>query len=321
VIGHATSRFLNLVPVLFVVTLAAFSLSYFSPGDPARQLLGPEATQSSVDALRIHLGLDRPFFVQYFGWLLGVVHGDFGLSYLSRRPVSDLIAQALPVTLELSVCSLVIGLSIAVPAALASARWRGGIVDGTVQLVSFVGVSMPTFWLGLLLLIVFAVWLRVLPAARYVDFTVDPVGNLRAMALPSLTLGISMSTQLARYLRAGLLGALHSDYVATARMKGLAEGRVLTSHVLRNALIPFVTVVGIQIGYLMSGAVVVEQLFAVPGMGRLALASILDRDYQAVEAVVLIAALFFVLVNFAVDLLYSVLDPRIRAGHGAGSTG
>jgi peptide/nickel transport system permease protein len=310
-------RILNLIPVLLVVTLAVFTVTSLIPGDPARMLLGPEAPERSVQALRDQMGLNRPFHERYLLWLGQVACGDLGQSYLSKRPVAEYITRSFLVTLELSLGAMLVALAIAIPTAIVSAVKKGSAFDLVATVLAFGGISMPTFWLGILLMLLFAVRLQVLPAVGYVNPTESLMGNLRAMVLPSLALGIPISTQLMRYLRAGLLRVLDEDHVLTARMKGLRERRVLVAHVLKNALIPFVTIVGIQVGYLLAGAVVIEEVFALPGMGRLALASVFDRDYQIIQGVVLVAACIFVFINFIVDILYAVLDPRIRLGGGA----
>jgi peptide/nickel transport system permease protein len=310
-------RILNLIPVLLVVTLVVFTVTSLIPGDPARMLLGPEAPERSVQALRDQMGLNRPFHERYLLWLGQVACGDLGQSYLSKRPVAEYITRSFLVTLELSLGAMLVALAIAIPTAIVSAVKKGSAFDLVATVLAFGGISMPTFWLGILLMLLFAVRLQVLPAVGYVNPTESLMGNLRAMVLPSLALGIPISTQLMRYLRAGLLRVLDEDHVLTARMKGLRERRVLVAHVLKNALIPFVTIVGIQVGYLLAGAVVIEEVFALPGMGRLALASVFDRDYQIIQGVVLVAACLFVFINFIVDILYAVLDPRIRLGGGA----
>ena len=310
-------RILNLIPVLLVVTLVVFTVTSLIPGDPARMLLGPEAPERSVQALRDQMGLNRPFHERYLLWLGQLACGDLGQSYLSKRPVAEYITRSFLVTLELSLGAMLVALAIAIPTAIVSAVKRGSAFDLVATVLAFGGISIPTFWLGILLMLLFAVRLQVLPAVGYVNPTESLMGNLRAMVLPSLALGIPISTQLMRYLRAGLLRVLDEDHVLTARMKGLRERRVLVAHVLKNALIPFVTIVGIQVGYLLAGAVVIEEVFALPGMGRLALASVFDRDYQIIQGVVLVAACLFVFINFIVDILYAVLDPRIRLGGGA----
>jgi len=310
-------RILNLIPVLLVVTLVVFTVTSLIPGDPARTLLGSEAPEGSVQALRDQMGLNRPFHERYLLWLGQLACGDLGQSYLSKRPVAEYITRSFLVTLELSLGAMLVALAIAIPTAIVSAVKRGSAFDLVATVLAFGGISIPTFWLGILLMLLFAVRLQVLPAVGYVNPTESLMGNLRAMVLPSLALGIPISTQLMRYLRAGLLRVLDEDHVLTARMKGLRERRVLVAHVLKNALIPFVTIVGIQVGYLLAGAVVIEEVFALPGMGRLALASVFDRDYQIIQGVVLVAACLFVFINFIVDILYAVLDPRIRLGGGA----
>jgi peptide/nickel transport system permease protein len=310
-------RLLNVVPVVLIITFLVFLLTYLIPGSPAIAILGPHATPAQIAAVSARLGLDKSFIQRYAIWLVQVLHGNLGTSYLSGQSVDSLVAQALPVTLELSFLSLVVAMVIAIPAGIVSAIRKGSIVDRLVTATGFIGISTPSFVLGILLVYLFALTLGWLPATGYVDFTMDPFGNLQSMILPAVTLGAVLSTQFMRYLRAGVLDVLHEDYVTTARAKGVKERTVVLRHVVRNALIPFITVLGLQLGNLLSGVVIIEVVFALPGMGRLALNSLINRDYQVVAGVVLIMAVIFVLINLVVDILYTVLDPRIRPA-GAG---
>ena len=240
------------------------------------------------------------------------------LPYAAKRTpvawVSDLIKDALPVTLELSFFSLIVALIVAVPTAIVSGLKKGSVFDTIATVLAFLGISMPNFWLGIMLIVFFAVKMRWLPAAGYYMMEEGITKNLRSMVLPSLALGIPMSTQLMRYLRAGVLRTMQEDYVLTARMKGIPEWQVTLKHIVRNALIPFVHALGFQVGYLLGGTVIIEEVFALPGIGRLAVGSVFDRDYQVVQGVVLMVAVFFILVNIVVDIIYSILDPRIRLG-------
>lgn len=306
-------RFLGMLPVLWAVTLLVFLVGAAIPGDPALVLLGRDATPSQIAAARRAYGLDQPLPVRYGRWLGRVVQGDLGTSFFSRQPVTSLIGRALPVTAGLMALATALALTLAVPAAVVSATRRNRWPDTLARLLAFAGQSVPSFWLGILLIGFFSVRLRWLPASGYVPLRDDPAGWLRSLLLPAFTLGVLMAAGLMRYLRASLLDALGRDYVVTARAKGVAERRVMAGHVLRNALIPFTTVLGLAIASLTGGAFVIEQVFAIPGMGRLGVDAILARDYRLIQGVVLVVATSFVLLNFLVDLLYGLLDPRLRA--------
>jgi peptide/nickel transport system permease protein len=310
-------RLLNTIPVVLIITFLVFLFTYLIPGDPANVILGPHASPEQLAAVRERLGLNEPFITRYVLWLGQVAHGNLGSSYLNNQTVNSLIAQALPVTLELSILALIVALAIAVPAGIVSAIRKGSVLDRVVTSGGFIGLSIPSFMLAIIFVYIFALNLHWLPATGFIRFTEDPLGNLQTMILPALTLGIVLSTQFMRYLRAGVLDVMHEDYVTTARAKGVNERTVVSRHIVRNALLPFVTVLGLQFGYLLSGAVIIEEVFALPGMGRLALSSLAARDYQVVTGVVFVMAIIFVLINLAVDVLYSVLDPRIRLGGGA----
>jgi peptide/nickel transport system permease protein len=310
-------RLLNVIPVVLIITFLVFLFTYLIPGDPANVILGPHAGPEQLAAVRLRMGLDNPFPERYAIWLSEVAQGNLGTSYLNNQTVDSLVASALPVTLELSFLSLVVAMLIAVPAGIISAIRKGSVVDRLVTGTGFLGISIPAFMLAIILSYIFALNLRWLPATGFVRLGDDAIGNLRSLILPAVTLGTVLSTQFMRYLRAGVLDVMHEDYVTTARAKGVRERTVVLRHIVRNALIPFITVLGLQLGYLLSGAVIIEQVFALPGMGRLALSSLASRDYEVVTGVVLIMAVIFVLINLAVDLLYSVLDPRIRLSGGA----
>ncbi len=301
-----------MIPVVVMLSVLIFLALYLIPGDPAGVLLGGDATPEAIQALREKWGLDEPLPLRYLRWAGNVVRGDLGESILSKRAVVDLAGSAFPVTLELAIAGLTLALLIALPVAVISSQKRGSVADLGIQSLAFVGLSTPTFWLGLLLIWTLAVRLRWFPSSGFVSLAHDPIGNLRTIALPALTLGIFLSTQLMRYLRAGIIRTMHEPYVRTARSKGLHDSTIMVRHIIRNALIPFVTVLGIQFGHLLGGTVVIEEVFGLPGMGRVALRALLERDYQVVAGMVLLLALLFLVVNLLVDLLYGVLDPRIR---------
>lgn len=314
VIRFILGRLTSMVFTLLVVSMLVFLITYLIPGDPSLTLLGQEVSDASREALRIQLGLDQPLHMRYGIWLLNVLRGDLGTSIFGQFPVTTLIGRALPVSLQLMLMTIIIALVIAVPVAMVAARKRGTWIEGAVTLGTYAGLSVPSFWLALMFIYVFAVNLNLLPAGGYVRLQEGLGANLRSMVLPAVTLGIIYSTGLSRFLRAGILDVMHEDYVRTARMKGVTEWLVMTRHVLKNALIPFVTVLGLEMGWLLSGTVLIESVFALPGMGRLVLNAILQRDYSLVQGVALVMAALFVLINLVVDLLYAFLDPRVRLG-------
>ncbi|MEU8800068.1 ABC transporter permease [Spirillospora sp. NPDC048819] len=302
----------QLLFVLLVVSLLAFWMITLLPGDPATQILGYSGDQAALAAVRHDLGLDEPFWRRYLAWLGGVVTGDLGTSYITSTPVSESLAQRLPVTLELLVLSQVISLGLAVPAGAAAARRAGGLLDRTLTTVSFGLLSTPVFVSGVVLIMVFAVRWPLLPATGYTPFTADPAGNLRSMLLPAVTLAAAQLAVYARLLRSDLIATLREDYITLARARGLSPRRILWRHALRPSAISLVTVVGLNLGALIGGAVIIETLFGLPGVGRLIVDSILSRDYLVVQGGVLVVAVGYVLVNFGIDLLYGALDPRIR---------
>ena len=310
-------RLLQAIPVLFLITAIVFTVVYFIPGDPAMVVLGQGATGANLKAMRERMGLDKPLPVRYSIWLKHVVRGDLGDSTLSRQPVTALIKRAFPVTAYLTIFSLLIAVAIAVPAGTIAALKRNTWADLVCTTWAFLGVSIPGFWLAIILLYLFGVRLQWVPLRGYIGLRDDVGDSLRSMAVPAFTLGVFLSGPLMRYLRSSILQTLSQEYVLVARAKGLAERRVILRHILRNSLIPFVTVLGVQLGYLLGGAVVIEEVFALPGIGRLAVSAIGNRDFPVIQGVVLVIATGFVLINIAVDILYSILDPRIRVGRGA----
>jgi peptide/nickel transport system permease protein len=304
-------RVLLTLPILFIVSVVCFSLINLIPGDPATVILGPEASEQAKEQMRERLGLDKPIVVQYVDWLGGVLHGDLGESLVDGTPVSQLILQRLPVTLELALGTFLVSLTIAVVAGILSASNRGTWVDYVSTGFALGGISIPHFWLGMMFIIIFAVNLGILPASGYVPFFEDPAANIAAMILPVFATGLRESAELMRMLRSSLLEELGSDYVRTAFSKGLSRRVVVIRHAVRNALIPFVTASGLQIAALLGGLVVTEQVFQLPGVGRLIVESILERDYTVVQGAVLTVTVIVILINVLVDLLYAVIDPRI----------
>jgi peptide/nickel transport system permease protein len=308
----------RLIQALFLVwgcaTLVFFMVRLI-PGDPVVQMLGPEYTPEAAEVIRVKLGLDEPFHIQYLRWFGNVLTGDLGGSIATGETVADIITTGLPKTLSLAALSFLIATAIAVPAGIVAALRRNTVFDYAASIVAFIGVSMPSFWFGILLILVFAVRLRWLPAIGYADPREDGVVSwLERLILPSLAIGAAYSAILMRFVRAGLLEVLSSDYVRTARAKGVREHAVVLRHAMRNALIPVVTVIGIQLALLLSGTVVVETVFSIRGIGRILVAAIFDRDYPIVQGVILLIAVTFVMANLLVDIVYTFLDPRIRYG-------
>lgn len=302
-------RLLAAVPVALAVATVVFALVHLIPGDPVEMLLGEGARSADVADLRRRLGLDRPLGEQYLGFLAGLARLDLGSSLTSGRPVTELVAESFPATLELAVAALAVALAVALPLGVAAALSRGGAADHGARLAALAGVSMPSFWLGPVLILLFAVHWDLAP--------VSGRAGLGSLVLPALTLGASLAGLLTRIVRSALGEELGRAYVVTARAKGLRERRVIGLHALRCALVPVVTVAGLQFGALLTGAVVTETIFSWPGIGRLLIQAIRQRDYPVVQGVVLVIALTYVLVNLATDLLYARIDPRVRLG-GAG---
>jgi peptide/nickel transport system permease protein len=308
-------RTLSVIPTLFGVAVLVFLLIRFIPGTVVDQILGAQFSRSEgqVAAVRAYFGLDQPILVQFWTWLRQLLTGDFGTSWRTGLPVRDLIADRLPVTLELAALSLLVAMLLGIPSGLLAAIRRGTWIDGAVRGWSLLGLSVPEFWLGTLFVILAARYLNWSPAARYIPLQEDITANLLATALPAFTLGVVLAANIARLTRAAMLDVLRHDYLRTARAKGLGEPSVLIGHALRGVLIPVVTIVGLQAGYLLGGAVVIEQVFTLPGMGRLVVGAIEQRDYPLVQGVILVSATIFILINLLVDWLYVWLDPRTRS--------
>lgn len=305
-------RLLATIPLLFLVSLVVFSFVHILPGDPAVLFLGEEATPETLAQFRTRLGFDRPLHLQYGEWLNRALRGDLGRSLRSNQPVTEAILQRLPMTLELLVAALAISLAIALPMGIVSAVKRNSGLDVVSTLFALLGFSLPNFWLGLILIYVFALLLRWLPPAGFVPLLASAPDNVRSLVLPAVTLGTSLAALVTRQLRSGMLEVLRQDYVRTAHAKGLSPRLVVGKHALKNALMAVVTVVGLQIGGLLGNTIITETLFALPGVGRLMIDAIFSRDFFIVQGVILFLALGYVLANLVVDVLYSFLDPRIR---------
>lgn len=311
--SYLLRRLLQMLPVLFLASFAIFAMIYAVPGGPVAVLVGENASPEEIAATIARYGLDRPMLVQYLDWLGQAMRGDFGLSLHSRQPVLALIGERLPATLQLAVAAILVALAVGIPVAVASAVRPNSWLDRLLSGWSALALGVPTFWLGILLILLFAVELRWLPSAsRYVPFWEAPMEALRSLMLPALTLGIYVSGIFARFLRASLIGEAKQDYVRTARAKGLPESRVVGLHIMRNALLPFVTIVGLMMANFIGGAVVTEAVFTYPGLGRLVIQAISTRDYPLIQGCIMVILVGYMLVNLIIDLLYAWIDPRIE---------
>jgi peptide/nickel transport system permease protein len=305
-------RLINAVPVLLIVSFVSFSIMQMVPGDPASVMAGPQATAREVEELRQQLGLDRPFVDQLAIWYGNLLHGDLGRSILLGRSVGQAINERLGITLALALFGFLITLAIAVPAGVLAALRQNTWVDQAVMTVALAGVSLPNFWLGLMLIVLFSVTLDLLPAGGYVPLAEGFGPWFRSLILPSFSLAMLQVGLLARITRSAMLEVLRQDYIRTARAKGLARITVVGKHALKNALVPVITVIGIIFSLLLSGSVVIETVYSLPGLGRLLATSILSRDYPVIQGGLLVSAAMFVFVNLAVDVLYALIDPRLR---------
>ena len=305
-------KFVSLIAVLFAVSFLTFMLTQLLPGDPATAILGPAATPERIAIVEEDLGLDKPLPEQYLDWLGGVLTGDFGRAYSNNQPVADSIKDRLPTTLELLIVAQVLALIVAVPIAIFSAYRRNGAFDKVATGGAFTMLSIPNFVLAIYLITVFAVNLDWVPASGYTKFSDDPVKNIQSIILPSVALAIGLAAVYIRLLRSDMIATLQEDFILMARSQGLSPRRILFRHALRPSSFSLITVVGINVGALIGGSVIMEIIFALPGIGTLMLQSIGRRDYLVVQGVVLIIATGYVVANFVVDILYSVLDPRIR---------
>jgi peptide/nickel transport system permease protein len=304
-------RFIQLVFLLFGISFLVFSSMYLAPGDPASMIGGPTATETDLEAIRDNLGLNEPFLAQYGNYIAGVVQGDLGFSYQTRQPVSEAIAIRFPNTLKLATASMVIAIIIGIFAGLISALKHNSWMDLTSTTFALAGISIPNFWLGALLILVFSVNLQWLPVAGLSDpwFTVE---GMKQLILPAITLGTGSAAMIARMVRSSMLEVVRADYVRTARAKGVKERNVIWIHTLKNAMIPVITVIGLNFGALLGGTIITEKVFAINGVGRLMIDAIAARDFPMVQGSVLLVATLFVLVNLIVDIVYTYIDPRIK---------
>ena len=307
-------RLLAAIPVLFLVSLIAASIMQLVPGDPAAIIAGQSASDADVAHVREVLGLDRPFPERLWDWYVGLAHGDLGQSLLLNRPVTQAIAERVPVTLALAGFALFLTVALGVPCGVVAALRPNTWIDQAVLTFALLGVSIPNFWLSLMLIVLFGVMLDWLPAGGYVAFGDDPVGWVRCLILPGFSLALLQVGLLARITRSTMLEVLRQDYVRTARAKGLPVAMVIGKHALKNVMIPVITVIGISFGLLLSGSVVIETVYSIPGMGRLLANAIFGRDYPVIQGGLLVTAAVLVGLNLVVDLLYAVLDPRVKYG-------
>jgi peptide/nickel transport system permease protein len=319
-VSYVLRRLATFPVILFGVSVLVFLAIRLVPGDAITAMLGTEAgllTDAQRKALAVYFGIDQPWLVQYGRWIAGLVHGDLGISVTYGKPVLEVILSRFPLTLELSLLAMIVALLVGIPAGVLAATRNGRPADLLLRLLAMLGQSTPSFVLALLLIFVLSVGFGVLPAmGDFIPLTRDPLGNLGQMILPAVVLGFAFAASVTRITRAAMLDVLADDYVRTARSKGASGASVVWSHALPNALIPVVTLSGVEFGYLLGGAVIVEQIFALPGIGRLVLEAIAQRDYALVEGTVLFIALNFMVLNLLVDLAYAALDPRVRLGRG-----
>ena len=310
--GILVRRLFGALPILLIVSLITFGMIHLIPGDPAVAIAGMSATPEQLSNIRRDLGLDQPLLAQLGHWYAALMRGDLGRSLLLGQPVVQATLQRLPVTLALSLYALCLTLAIGLTSGILAALRQNTWIDQVAMVFAMLGISLPSFYLGLLMIILFAVDLRWLPTGGYIAFGDDPVGWLATSTMPAVSLALLLAGLLARITRSTMLEVLRQDYIRTARAKGLPEGRVVLKHALANALIPIITVIGIIVSLLISGSVVIETLFSIPGIGQLLTQAVLNRDYPMVQGGLLMTTALLVLVNIAVDVLYALLDPRVR---------
>jgi peptide/nickel transport system permease protein len=310
-LAYIARRFLLTIPAMLAMSVIVFSIIRLVPGDPVMVILGTRATPQSIATLREQLHLNDPLVVQYTNWLGDLFHGDLGIDYRTHEPIRHMILTRLPITLELASMAMLMAALIGIPLGVLAAT-RRGIADGGATGLGFIGISIPDFWLGVMLILVFALELRWLPSSGYVPLRESVWGNISHLLLPALTLAINFAAVLTRTTRGAVLDVLNRPYVRTARAKGLRERAIVNGHVLKNASVPIITVMGLQFGFALGGAVIIEQVFAIPGVGRLTLNAVLERNYPVIQGAVLVVTFLFMLVNILTDALHAVLDPRVR---------
>ena len=305
-------RLLVAIPTLIIISIFVFSLQKLLPGDPVLAMAGEERDPATLAFLREKYRLNDPVVLQYLNWLGGIVTGDFGISLRTNQPVLELIGDKLPVTIQLAVMAMMFALAIGVPAGILAAVWKNGPIGYICNLVALSGLSVPNFWLGIMLILLVSVNLGWLPVSGYESIFVDPVRSIETMIMPAFVLGTALAAQLMRHTRSSMLGVLSADYIRTARAKGLSPWDVVMSHAFRNALLPIVTMIALLFGELLAGAVLTEQIFTIPGFGKLIVDAVFTRDYAVVQGVVLCTAIGFILMNLIADVFYVLLNPKLR---------
>ena len=305
-------RIISVIPVLIIVSIVIFSLIHLVPGDPATAMLGDLATEEDIAALRIRMGLDKPLIEQYFFWIGNIFHGDFGMSVVNNETVGSLIISHIRPTISLAIYALVIAAVIAIPLGMIASRKKGSAVDHVVSVISLAGISLPSFLLGLFLMLLFSVKFRIFPVSGYKEISEGFLEHIRSLTLPAIALGFMNAALMMRMTRASMLEVLGSDYIKMAKAKGVKEFSLLAKHAFKNTLVTLITIFGQSIVQALSGAAVVESLFAVPGLGQLMVNSIGRRDYYVIQAIVLLIAVINVVINMIIDILYGFVDPRVR---------
>ena len=305
-------RIISVIPVLIIVSIVIFSLIHLVPGDPATAMLGDLATEEDIAALRIRMGLDKPLIEQYFIWIGNIFHGDFGMSVVNNETVCSLIISHIRPTISLAIYALVIAAVIAIPLGMIASRKKGSAVDHVVSVISLAGISLPSFLLGLFLMLLFSVKFRIFPVSGYKEISEGFLEHIRSLTLPAIALGFMNAALMMRMTRASMLEVLGSDYIKMAKAKGVKEFSLLAKHAFKNTLVTLITIFGQSIVQALSGAAVVESLFAVPGLGQLMVNSIGRRDYYVIQAIVLLIAVINVVINMIIDILYGFVDPRVR---------
>ena len=305
-------RIISVIPVLIIVSIVIFSLIHLVPGDPATAMLGDLATEEDIAALRIRMGLDKPLIEQYFIWIGNIFHGDFGMSVVNNETVGSLIISHIRPTISLAIYALVIAAVIAIPLGMIASRKKGSTIDHVVSVISLAGISLPSFLLGLFLMLLFSVKFRIFPVSGYKEISEGFLEHIRSLTLPAIALGFMNAALMMRMTRASMLEVLGSDYIKMAKAKGVKEFSLLAKHAFKNTLVTLITIFGQSIVHALSGAAVVESLFAVPGLGQLMVNSIGRRDYYVIQAIVLLIAVINVVINMIIDILYGFVDPRVR---------
>ena len=305
-------RIISVIPVLIIVSIVIFSLIHLVPGDPATAMLGDLATEEDIAALRIRMGLDKPLIEQYFIWIGNIFHGDFGMSVVNNETVGSLIISHIRPTISLAIYALVIAAVIAIPLGMIASRKKGSAIDHVVSVISLAGISLPSFLLGLFLILLFSVKFRIFPVSGYKEISEGFLEHIRSLTLPAIALGFMNAALMMRMTRASMLEVLGSDYIKMAKAKGVKEFSLLAKHAFKNTLVTLITIFGQSIVQALSGAAVVESLFAVPGLGQLMVNSIGRRDYYVIQAIVLLIAVINVVINMIIDILYGFVDPRVR---------